>query len=259
MPGGDGAALVVGDTTVGGGLVDAGGPPEFDVVGDGGGRGGATEVGLVDCVSPSEVDGTACVVEGPGALVGPATTAPRDVVGRETGGTAPVARSLTFCSPPSVSTNDRPATSSTNATAANANAPLGLEFVTANDLSKLYAPLTRSGRMRSFYWNPDPGERALIASGLFPSLPADDLTELTKHFSDQPISFLADIASHHLTLVLGAEIDANDFPTVLANVRLGEYDDFASGLSLEQLISIGDSYRNSYIYQSYLSLEGSAS
>lgn len=37
-------------------------------------------------------------------------------------------------------------------------------IVTANDLSTMYAPLLRDGRMDKFYWEPDAGELAEASS-----------------------------------------------------------------------------------------------
>ena len=41
-------------------------------------------------------------------------------------------------------------------------------IVTANDLSVLYAPLLRDGRMDKFYWEPQPSELAQVSSRSMP-------------------------------------------------------------------------------------------
>jgi hypothetical protein len=68
-------------------------------------------------------------------------------------------------------------------------------IITGNDLSKLYAPLTRSGRMRSFEWRPTFEERTRIVSELFDASPSFDSASLVRQFSDQPIAFFAEVLS----------------------------------------------------------------
>ena len=67
-------------------------------------------------------------------------------------------------------------------------------FVTGNDLSKVYAPLRRPGRMRPFFWRPTEAERQeiveqIMAPLLDPPATADLLTQLP----EAPISFFADL------------------------------------------------------------------
>lgn len=51
-------------------------------------------------------------------------------------------------------------------------------IVTGNDLSKLYGPLVRPGRMSSFEWIPTTEEKAAVIASLLPGLTADDARQL---------------------------------------------------------------------------------
>lgn len=64
-------------------------------------------------------------------------------------------------------------------------------IVTGNDLSTLYAPLIRDGRMEKFYWQPDRGDRIGIVGGIFApdGLSAQDVTMLVDTFPTQAIDF----------------------------------------------------------------------
>ncbi len=64
-------------------------------------------------------------------------------------------------------------------------------ILTGNDLSTLYAPLIRDGRMEKFYWEPDRGDRIGIVSGIFApdGLSPQDLTMLVDTFPHQAIDF----------------------------------------------------------------------
>jgi ribulose bisphosphate carboxylase small subunit len=64
-------------------------------------------------------------------------------------------------------------------------------IVTGNDLSTLYAPLIRDGRMEKFYWEPDRGDRIGIVGGIFAPdhLPPQDITLLVDTFPTQAIDF----------------------------------------------------------------------
>ncbi|GBF91656.1 ribulose bisphosphate carboxylase oxygenase, chloroplastic [Raphidocelis subcapitata] len=69
-------------------------------------------------------------------------------------------------------------------------------FVTANDLSLLYAPLVREGRMDKFYFEPDRGEMAGMVGALFsPSLTAAEVGAVLDAFPAQPIDFFGSVMS----------------------------------------------------------------
>ena len=67
-------------------------------------------------------------------------------------------------------------------------------FVTGNDLSKVYAPLRRPGRMRPFSWRPTESERREIVQRIMaPLLTARATTDMLTELPEAPISFFADL------------------------------------------------------------------
>ena len=77
-------------------------------------------------------------------------------------------------------------------------------ILTGNDLSSLYGPLLRAGRMSAFEWSPTAEERLRIVAGILPELEVsdcerliDELTETTRSAGDDapwklpPIAFYA--------------------------------------------------------------------
>ena len=69
-------------------------------------------------------------------------------------------------------------------------------FVTGNDLSKVYAPLRRPGRMRPFFWLPTEAERQEIVEGIMaPLFDPPATTELLAPAIPSPFAILAQIAA----------------------------------------------------------------
>ncbi len=64
-------------------------------------------------------------------------------------------------------------------------------ILTGNDLSTLYAPLIRDGRMDKFYWQPDRGDRIGIVGGIFEpdGLSPQDVAMMVDTFPTQAIDF----------------------------------------------------------------------
>ncbi|MBI1289506.1 MAG: AAA family ATPase [Flavobacteriales bacterium] len=79
-------------------------------------------------------------------------------------------------------------------------------IITGNDMTSLYRPLTRTGRMRVFPWEPDNHTKLRIACSVFePVCPEGEdflLKEVLTEYLDQPISFFVDVRGelidHHL-------------------------------------------------------------
>jgi ribulose bisphosphate carboxylase small subunit len=69
--------------------------------------------------------------------------------------------------------------------------------VTGNDLSTLYAPLVRDGRMDKFYWEPSRDDRIGIVAGIFQVDRVDhaDIEKLVDTFPNQAIDFFGAIRS----------------------------------------------------------------
>jgi SpoVK/Ycf46/Vps4 family AAA+-type ATPase len=68
-------------------------------------------------------------------------------------------------------------------------------ILTGNDLSTLYAPLVRDGRMDKFYWVPTHEDKVEIVSGIFApdDLSRRDIIDLVERYADQAIDFFAAI------------------------------------------------------------------
>jgi SpoVK/Ycf46/Vps4 family AAA+-type ATPase len=68
-------------------------------------------------------------------------------------------------------------------------------ILTGNDLSTLYAPLVRDGRMDKFYWVPTREDKIEIVSGIFApdDLSRRDLMDLVDRYPEQAIDFFAAI------------------------------------------------------------------
>ncbi|MFB4274382.1 MULTISPECIES: AAA family ATPase [unclassified Nonomuraea] len=109
-------------------------------------------------------------------------------------------------------------------------------ILTGNDLTRLYAPLRRNGRMRIFSWRMDSAERASAVRSLFPWLREREAGDLVRSFPDQPISFWAAVrrrmddtalttALHRYglgelakQLVLGSRVQINDHPHPIEDI-----------------------------------------
>ena len=65
-------------------------------------------------------------------------------------------------------------------------------FVTANDLSKIYGPMRRPGRMRSFYWQPTIVELSDSLKNILPNLLDSQISELVSDYKNYPIAFFVD-------------------------------------------------------------------
>ena len=66
-------------------------------------------------------------------------------------------------------------------------------IVTANDLTRCYAPLLRDGRMDKFFWEPDAEEksRVLHATAEGAGVDLDEVRALVADFPEQPLDFFA--------------------------------------------------------------------
>lgn len=70
-------------------------------------------------------------------------------------------------------------------------------ILTGNDLSTLYAPLIRDGRMEKFYWDPDRDDRIGIVGGIFEpdGLSHQAVTTMVDTFPEQSIDFFGAVRS----------------------------------------------------------------
>lgn len=74
-------------------------------------------------------------------------------------------------------------------------------FLTGNDLSRLYPPLRRPGRMRSMYWEPNRDERRAIVGDIFGASASEKaIAWLVRHYSSAPISFFSDVRARAVAI-----------------------------------------------------------
>ena len=79
--------------------------------------------------------------------------------------------------------------------------------ITGNDLSKVYAPLRRPGRMRPFPWLPSTEERRDIVSRILADVLADEeVPVLLQKLPDAPVAFFADLLVEVLAAVADVEV-----------------------------------------------------
>lgn len=72
-------------------------------------------------------------------------------------------------------------------------------FVTANDLTKLYQPLMRSGRARIFYWEPDREELITIVGGIYAeALDVHSAELVIDHMGSSRVSDYADLLNFYV-------------------------------------------------------------
>ena len=79
--------------------------------------------------------------------------------------------------------------------------------ITGNDLSKVYPPLRRPGRMRPFPWLPTTEERRdIVAAILADVLTHEEVPILLEKLPDAPVAFFADLLVEVLAAVADVEV-----------------------------------------------------
>jgi ribulose bisphosphate carboxylase small subunit len=83
-------------------------------------------------------------------------------------------------------------------------------ILTGNDLSTLYAPLIRDGRMEKFFWEPNRDDRIGIVSGIFEAdaVRRGDIEKLVDTFPEQSIDFYGAMRSRLYDEQVQALIDS---------------------------------------------------
>jgi hypothetical protein len=97
-------------------------------------------------------------------------------------------------------------------------------IVTGNDLSKVYPPLRRPGRMRPFPWLPTDDERhQIVADILADSLDSSDVSALLTKLPDAPIAFFSDLRVELLAVAADTEVLrlAHDLEALTRNAARG--------------------------------------
>jgi hypothetical protein len=84
-------------------------------------------------------------------------------------------------------------------------------FVTGNNLSRLYPPLRRHGRMHVMPWRPNPAELLSVVVGLFRGIASEQACEvLAAEFAEQPLAFFAQVRQAVLEAGIGRQLSAVD-------------------------------------------------
>jgi hypothetical protein len=97
--------------------------------------------------------------------------------------------------------------------------------ITGNDLSKVYPPLRRPGRMRAFPWLPTFEERRDIVAGILADvLSAKEVPALLEKLPDAPVAFFSDLVVEVLAAVGDAEVQRHA-QDLSALVRPGRHRD----------------------------------
>jgi hypothetical protein len=98
------------------------------------------------------------------------------------------------------------------------------DIVTGNDLSKVYPPLRRPGRMRPFPWLPTDAERHdVVAAILADVLDSKDVPGLLAKLPDAPIAFFSDLLVEVLAVAADDEVrkQASDLKALARNADRG--------------------------------------
>lgn len=95
-------------------------------------------------------------------------------------------------------------------------------FVTGNNLSRLYPPLRRHGRMHVMAWRPTAAEVHSVARSLFDGIASERAVgKLAVDFSDEPLAFFAQVRKVALESSLGEHFNTlgSDMRTLLKSRR----------------------------------------
>lgn len=95
-------------------------------------------------------------------------------------------------------------------------------FLTGNDLSKLYSPLIRTGRMNIFHWRPTADEMIQILHfNIFPELSHFECQKLVNEFIDQPTVFFSQMRSRLADENLWQQIEKVGAETMFSKLQQG--------------------------------------
>jgi hypothetical protein len=111
--------------------------------------------------------------------------------------------------------------------------------VTGNDLSKLYAPLLRLGRMQLFSWEPEENEKVEVVVGMYPELSCDACTDLLRAFPGQPIAFFSQLRNQLYDEGLWTYIQRTGIPEAFTGLSTGRIPRIPVDVDLSNLRQAG--------------------
>lgn len=94
-------------------------------------------------------------------------------------------------------------------------------FITANDMSKLYAPLIRPGRSKTFHWSPNTEEITQIVQSILFGWSPYDAHNLVTQFPGRPPSFYVAAFNLAAERQIRTSIDSMGSVETLKQARLG--------------------------------------
>ena len=116
-------------------------------------------------------------------------------------------------------------------------------ILTGNDFTKLYAPLTRYGRMTLFMWRPGVAERTPIIAAMFPELTAAETAELVHQFSGEPVAFFAQLRPYLQEDAIWGYLKRIGARETLHDLLSGRAPEIRDNLSLDALLRAGSELR----------------
>nr|WP_290227041.1 ribulose bisphosphate carboxylase small subunit [Trichocoleus desertorum] len=118
-------------------------------------------------------------------------------------------------------------------------------IITGNDLSTLYAPLIRDGRMDKFYWEPNRDDKIGIVGGIFEAdaIQRQAIEQLVDHFINQSVDFFGALRARLydeqvLSFIKGVGYDRVSLRVVNSGDRPPEF--HRPDFSLPHLIEVGE-------------------
>lgn len=116
-------------------------------------------------------------------------------------------------------------------------------FVTGNDFSRLYKPLTRDGRMVKFRWQPTPDDIRHMCAGIYGgSLSDADIDALVSKFPNETIDFFNAIKARAYDGAVHEFIRGADV-RMLNDILLKKFTIDEPTLRLDELVRCGDALR----------------
>ncbi|WP_254174448.1 AAA family ATPase [Planktothrix pseudagardhii] len=113
-------------------------------------------------------------------------------------------------------------------------------FMTGNDLTRLYAPLIRTGRMSFFHWQPTPEEMTLILShNIFPELTQAECQKLVREFAGQPTVFFSQIRSRTVDESLWLQVQKVGLESFFSKLQHGVPRITYESVTYQNLVRIG--------------------
>lgn len=127
-------------------------------------------------------------------------------------------------------------------------------IITGNDFTKLYPPLTRSGRMTLFEWIPEHLELADMLRGVFRRLSPEEIMVIVNEFPGNQISFF----SHLLGMIFErelAELVSGMDPAEALSLLLDDPRNFTLQYELEGVLNAGHELAGTLRISNHLDVE----